>query len=195
MLVMGSGGTWGWSIPLGQTPDGFATTESSSPQTKDTSKKCTRKGGASRPQLVEPWRQLNLLQAKRPPQIQGLLYTGERMIARSNALHGKDPPTFGMPSDSLPPKTKRSASSPQAKGREMQMSFGKGSPSLWGLMLYYYGVAMALLWRQGLCWGWSPAPPGLVSTGEKLHPQCCVSIELLAGAVVPTTGSVNTSQH
>lgn len=52
---------------------------------------------------------------------------------------------FGMPSDPLPPKTKsRSASSPKARGLEMQTGFGEGSPSLWGLMLYYCGVATAL---------------------------------------------------
>lgn len=44
MLVMGSGGTWGWFMPLGGTPDGFAAMESSSPQTKDASKKRPRKG-------------------------------------------------------------------------------------------------------------------------------------------------------
>lgn len=50
--------------------------------------------GASRPRLVEPWRQLNLLQAKRPPQMHGLFYLSGRLIARSNAPHGKDPPTL-----------------------------------------------------------------------------------------------------
>lgn len=35
----------------------------------------------------------------------------------------------------------------------MQTSFGEGSPSLWGLMLYYCSVAVALPWRQGLHWG------------------------------------------
>lgn len=77
----------------------------------------------------------------------------------------------------------------------MQIGFGEGSPSLWGLMFYYCGVGMALSWRQGLDWGWSPPPTEQASTGEILHPQCCVSRELLAGAVMPTTGSVNTSQH
>lgn len=44
VLLMGSGRTWGWSIPPMETPYGFAMMESSSSQTKDTSKKCTRKG-------------------------------------------------------------------------------------------------------------------------------------------------------
>lgn len=44
VLVMGSGGTWGWPIPLVGISDGFATTESFSSQTKDISKKRTRKG-------------------------------------------------------------------------------------------------------------------------------------------------------
>ena len=41
----------------------------------------------------------------------------------------------------------------------------------------------------------SPPSPGLVSTGESLHPQCCVSRELLAGDVTPTMGPVKTSKH
>lgn len=59
----------------------------------------------------------------------------------------------------------------------MQSSFKEGSPSLWELMLYYCGVVTALPRRQGRSWR-------LESMEGRLHPQCCVSRELLAGAVM-----------
>lgn len=96
VLVMGSGGTWEWTIP----PGGhlMALLPWSHPHILTPNQGCPQEMheevGAPRPRLVEPWRWPNVLQANRPPQIQGLLYhyTNDMVIAKSNAPHGKDPP-------------------------------------------------------------------------------------------------------